>query len=143
MEKGFTLLEMVIVMVIIVLILGMSTVFFANSFPSAKLNSLTRDLSTTFRQARTLARNRGEQQVLVVDLDGKTFGMTGHTAKAIPGEIGVRIVDPVEGEIGRGTYSFIFHSTGGIEGGSILLSYKSKTVAIEPDPVVGSVVVKQ
>lgn len=134
---------MIIVMVIIVLILGMSTVFFANALPSTKLNSLTREMSATFRQARALAQNRGERQVLIVDLDGRTFGMAEHTVRAIPPEINIRIVDPVDGSIEKGKYSFTFYSTGGIEGGSILLSYKTRTVTIEPDPVVGSVVVKQ
>lgn len=143
MQRGFTLLELIIVMVVIVLILGMSTVFFANALPSAKLNSVTREIAATFRQARSLAQNRGEGQILIVDLDGKTFGMADHRAKAIPGEITMRIVDPLEGTIEKGKYSFIFYSTGGIEGGSLLLSYKSRTVTIEPDPVVGSLVVKQ
>jgi prepilin-type N-terminal cleavage/methylation domain-containing protein len=142
-EHGFTLLELIIVIVIVVLILGMSTLFFASTVPSAKLNGLSRDMSSTIKQARLLAQNKGETQTLTIDLDSKTYGIEGRDAKVIPPEITTRIVDPLSGEIQHGKFSLIFHDTGGIEGGTIILTYSKKTVTIETDPVVGSIVVKQ
>lgn len=142
-EQGFTLLELIIVIVIIVLVIGMSTLFFASTVPSAKLNGLSREMSTMIKQARLLAQNKGVTQTMVVDLDAKTYGIEGKEAKVIPPEITAKIVDPLVGEIVRGKYSLIFHDTGGIEGGTILLTYGKKNIAIETDPVVGSIVVKQ
>jgi hypothetical protein len=55
----------------------------------------------------------------------------------------VRAIDPLSGEVNRGKYTLVFHDTGGIEGGTILLTYSKKTISIETDPVVGSIVVKQ
>ena len=143
MHDGFTLLELIIVLALMVVILGLSTAFFSGALPSAKLNGLSRDFSTAIRQARAVALNRGERQTLVVDLDMRTYGLEGYTPRAIPPEIAVWIVDPSQGEIHRGRYVLIFHSTGGIEGGTILLASKKKTVAIEIDPIVGSIVVRQ
>ncbi len=141
--KGFTLLELIIVVVFITLILGLSSGFFGNMLPSAKLNSLGREISSTIRHARSLARNEGERQAVILDLDTRTFGLEGKTAKPIPPEITVRIVDPFAGDIYRGKYSLVFYGTGGIEGGTIFLSYRKKTVSIDLDPVVGSVMVKR
>lgn len=142
-ERGFTLLELIIVVVIIVLILGMSTLFFASTLPSAKLNGISREMSSMIKQARLLAQSKGEKQALIIDLDSKTYGIEGKAAKAIPSEITVRAIDPLSGEVYRGKYTLVFHDTGGIEGGTILLTYSKKTVSIETDPVVGSIVVKQ
>jgi prepilin-type N-terminal cleavage/methylation domain-containing protein len=142
-ERGFTLIELIIVVVIIVLILGMSTLFFASTLPSAKLNGISREMSSMIKQARILAQNKGEKQTLIIDLDSRTYGIEGRSVKAIPPEITARVIDPLSGEVYRGKYSFIFHDTGGIEGGTILLTYSKKTVSIETDPVVGSIVMKQ
>jgi prepilin-type N-terminal cleavage/methylation domain-containing protein len=142
-DRGFTLLELILVVVIIVLVLGLATLFFASTISSAKLNGLSRDISSTIKQARFLARNKGETQTLVIDLDAKTYGIEGKDTKIIPPEITAKIIDPLSGEIFRGKYSLIFHDTGGIEGGTILLTYSKKTITIETDPVVGSIVVKQ
>jgi general secretion pathway protein H len=142
-ESGFTLLELIIVIAIIVIVLGLSSVFFASTIPSAKLNGLTREVSAMIRQARVLAKNRGEMQALVMDLDARTYGLEGQTPKLFPPEITVRVMDPLSGEVTNGRYTFVFHGAGGAEGGTILLSYNRKTVAIETDPIVGSVIVKQ
>jgi len=142
-ERGFTLLELIIVVVIIVLILGMSTLFFASTLPSAKLNGISREMSTMIKQARLLAQSKGETQALIIDLDSKTFGIEGKETKAIPPEISARVIDPLSGEVYRGKYTLIFHDTGAIEGATILLTYSKKTVSIETDPVVGSIVIKQ
>lgn len=142
-DRGFTLLELILVVVIIVLVLGLATLFFASTISSAKLNGLSRDISSTIKQARFLARNKGETQTLIIDLDAKTYGIEGKDAKIIPPEITAKIIDPLSGEVFRGKYSLIFHDTGGIEGGTILLTYSKKTITIETDPVVGSIVVKQ
>lgn len=142
-RHGFTLLELIIVIVIIVLVLGMSTLFFASTVPSAKLNGLSKEMSSILKLARITAQNKGEKQTVIIDLDAKTFGIEGKEAKVIPPEITARVIDPLSGEVNRGKYSFIFYDTGGIEGGTILLTYNKKTMSIETDPVVGSIVVKQ
>jgi len=140
---GFTLLELIIVIVIIVLILGMSTLFFASTIPAAKLHGLSREISSTLKQARIIAQNKGEKQTVIIDLDSRTYGMEGKEAKYIPPEIFARVIDPFSGAVSQGKYSFIFSETGGIEGGTILLTHKNKTLSIETDPVVGSIVIKQ
>jgi hypothetical protein len=96
-----------------------------------------------FKQARITAQNKGEKQTVIIDLDSKTYGIEGKEVKAIPSEIKARVIDPLSGEVNQGKYSFNFYDTGGIEGGTILLTYNKKTMSIETDPVVGSIVIKQ
>lgn len=139
---GFTLLEVILVLFLISLILGLSTVFFANTMPTNRLNATAREISATIRYARTLARVNSERQTLTIDLDSKLYGIEGSASKNIPDDINIKIIDPLLGEVHNGKYSITFYETGGIEGGTIVLSTKKKTVNIELDPIVGSVVIK-
>jgi len=141
-NNGFTLLELIIVLFLITLILGLSTIFFANILPSNRLNATVRDISATIRQARTLTRTHGERQAVTIDLDSKKYGIEGRGVKDIPSDIYIKVIDPLSGEIYSGKYQIVLHATGSIEGGTIVLWNNKKTVSIQMDPVVGSVVIK-
>jgi hypothetical protein len=52
------------------------------------------------------------------------------------------VIDPFSGEIIRGKYPIVFNATGGMSGGTILLSSGKKTVRIELDPITGAVLNK-
>lgn len=140
-NKGFTILELLIVLFLIVLILGLSILFFANFLTSHKFNATVRDISTTIKQARALAQIHGERQTFTIDLDAKKYWIEGHEAKDIPSDIKIMIKDPMFGEIHEGKYNFILHEIG-VEGGEIVLSGNKKSASIQLDPVVGSMVIK-
>ncbi|MEW6416516.1 MAG: prepilin-type N-terminal cleavage/methylation domain-containing protein [Nitrospirota bacterium] len=141
-NNGFTLLELIIVLFLITLILGLSTIFFANILPSNRFNATIRDISATIRHARTLTRTHGETQIITIDLDSKKYGIEGRGIKDIPSDIYIKVIDPLSGEIDSGKYQLVLHAIGSIEGGTIVLWNNKKTVSIQMDPVVGSVVIK-
>jgi hypothetical protein len=57
-------------------------------------------------------------------------------------EIAVKISDPLTGDIERGVYPFVFNESGVTEGGTVTLSFKNRTVSVQPDPIVGTVLVR-
>lgn len=130
------------VIFLITLILGLSTVFFANTLLSSRLNGVVREMSATIRHAKSIARTNSETQVVSINLDSMSYGIAGQGDKNIPSGINIRIIDPFSGEVHSGKYSIVFHATGGIEGGTIVLSDNRRSVSIQLDPVVGSVVIK-
>jgi hypothetical protein len=140
--SGFALLELIIVLFLISLILGLSTIYFANFLPSHGFNSIVRDMSSTVRYARSLSQIHGEIQTVSIDLDSKTYGIEGRNMKTLPDDISIKLVDPISGEISEGKYNFIFYPTGGIESGTIVLWNSKKSVTIQLDPIVGSVMIK-
>jgi prepilin-type N-terminal cleavage/methylation domain-containing protein len=141
-DRGFTLLELIIVLFLMSLILGMVTLFFANVLPSNRLNATVRSVSSTIREARSLARIDGRRQVVTIDFDSKTYGIEGFGSRNIPKDVSIKVMDPVAGEVLQGKYQFVLHPSGGIEGGTIVLWNAKKTVTIQPDPVAGSIVIK-
>jgi len=139
---GFTLLELTIVLFIISLILGLSTVFFANLLPSSRLDATAKNISSTIRYARSLARISGEIQFVTIDFDSRKYGIEGRGEESIPSEINIKVIDPLSGEVSSGKYRLRFNTAWGIEGGTIVLWNKKRTVNIEVDPIVGAVVIK-
>jgi len=140
---GFTLLELIIVMFLASLILGLSTVFFLSSVPSARLDATGREMAATIRHARSVAQNRGEDQAFMINLDTKQYGLEGRKMKAIPAEISLMVDDPLSGEVRSGQYPILFRAYGGAEGGTVILQARKKAIYIRTDPVVGSVVTRQ
>ncbi|NTU42212.1 MAG: prepilin-type N-terminal cleavage/methylation domain-containing protein, partial [Nitrospirales bacterium] len=67
-EGGFTLLELIIVLFLITLILGLSTVFFTTSLSSGRLNSTAREMAAALRHARVMANMRGDSMLFTIDL---------------------------------------------------------------------------
>ena len=141
-DTGFTLLETIIVLFFIALILGLSTVFFANTLPSNRLNATAREISATIRHARHTALINGEKQTMIINLDSRYYGIEGIAQKSIPSGITLKVIDPLLGEVRKGEYPVVFHATGAMEGGTIVLSSGKKIVSIQLDPVVGSVVIR-
>jgi len=141
-EKGFILLELIIVLFLMAIILGMSTLLFTNLLPSQKFHATVRKVSATIREARSLAQIHGEKQYVILDLDAKQYGIEGRGSRDIPEDISIKIIDPFAGEILEGKYRMLFYASGGIEGGTIVLWSSKKAVEIRTDPIGGSVIVK-
>jgi general secretion pathway protein H len=141
-KNGFTLLEIIIVLFLITLILGLSTVFFAGYLPSVKVDATGREISGIIRHARSLARMNMESRTVMIDLDSRTYGIEGLGAKSLPPDALIRVIDPFSGEMTRGKYSIVFNPTGGMSGGTIILSRGKKVIRIEMDPITGAVLIK-
>ncbi len=141
-SAGFTLIEIMMVMVLIVIILGVSTVFFANRLPSENLTATGREMSAMLRFARLLARNSGEPRSVFINLDTGRYGIPGVQTRRIPGDVAVRITDPLEGDMMRGEYTVVFNGSGGSNWGRITLTGGRKAIRIDIDPVLGAAVAK-
>ena len=71
-RKGFTLIEITIVIVIIALLISMSVPFFGNLFTSMGLKVAAREISTTLRTARSYAVARNDNHSVIFTSDGVT-----------------------------------------------------------------------
>lgn len=134
---GFTLLELIIVVLLISIILGLVPVYFSGMLSAGRFDRSVREISDTMKHARSLARISGSQKTITVDLDTREYGIDGNNKKIIPVEINIRIVEPPLGEISQGKYRFVFSAGGDIEGGKIILWNDKKSVEIMIDPVIG------
>ncbi len=123
--------------------MGLAALFFGNTLPSTKLNATARELSATMRQARSRAMLTGTHQSVVLNLDARRYGIEGKFSRSIPSEIGLKLIDPLLGEVQAGTYRILFDPTGGVESATIDVWNKKKLLRIVTDPVMGTVTLKQ
>jgi len=136
-DRGFTLIEIMIVLVLMSLILGISTVFFANIMPAAKQKAAAREIVSTLRYAKKLAAIRNERQILQFDLDTGRYGIKGRGMKMIPEETALKIyesdinADPIT----KGQYNITFDSTDGGHWDKISLVRRNRIIQIASDPI--------
>ncbi|MDA8083402.1 MAG: prepilin-type N-terminal cleavage/methylation domain-containing protein [Nitrospiraceae bacterium] len=141
-ERGFTLLELIIVLFLVALIFGISTVYLANSLPAGKFNAAVRDIASSIRHARALAQIDGTAQAVTIDMETKKYGIEGKDLRPFPPDVQVRVIDPFSGAVTEGKYTFHFSPSGGSDGGTIVVWNAKRTVSIVVDPVVGAIVMK-
>ncbi len=139
--KGFTLLELIIVIFLITIILGLSGFFFAGSTSSQRFNSTVRGVAASLKYAKALASIDGEKKIFSIDMDRRVYGIQDMKGKDIPDGIGIKVTDPVNGDIHNGRYDIVLYPSTGLPGITIWLWDKKRTARIETDPVAGTVVV--
>lgn len=137
-DGGFTLIELSIVILIMLVILGIVAINFASQMSYNKLHSTAREISAMMRNAKALTY-KGDRQTVEFNIDEQSYGLVGKGSKKIPEEMHLRVADPVSGEIDKGTWQVVFSPEGTASGGVIILSSPKGTVHLKIDPIVGSV----
>lgn len=141
-EGAFTLVELLIVLSLICLVLGLALPFFESSLPNARLQEAAREAAAMMRYAREQAQADNRDQAFILDMDAGRYGIEGKMGRPIPPGVRVKVIDPFLGEVHKGRYTMLFPSTGGAEGGTIVISNEKKELSIMSDPIIGSIVVK-
>lgn len=142
-EAGFTLLELIIVLTLIGIMCGISTLFLVRGLPSARLSATARDISSVIRHARALAQLQREDQTVMINGKDRVYGIKGHPFRVVHEGITVETRDPATGQVSRNARTSRFYATGGQETISVIVKNKDKTLRIDTDPVVGSVTVQE
>lgn len=140
-SRGFTLLELLVVLAIMGLLLGLAAPRFHNIVPGFELQSSTRELAAALRETRSRALERGEPALLVVDLAGRRYGLGGSTqSKELPRDIvleALTAADDISEETRRA--GFRFFPDGSATGGRITLSRGEQEYRIDIDWLTGRV----
>jgi len=75
--RGFTILELLVVMVVVALVFAASPVLLQAALPSLRLQGASRDLAATLRLARSLAVSRGTVTEVRLDLERRRYRIPG------------------------------------------------------------------
>ena len=77
-SRGFTLVELLIVLVISVTIITLSTVAYGKLSTNAYLKSSARHIAASLRYARSFAVAQGVDSIFKIDLSNRTYSFTGN-----------------------------------------------------------------
>jgi len=137
LNRGFTFIEVMIVVFLMSLIVGMTTIYFANTLPSARHKAVAREMAASIKYARHLAYVKNEKQTLNIDLDAKNYSIKGRETRSIAPDVSVTVyeketnADPVR----EGQYLISYDTTGGSGWSKIELARKEKVITIKSDPI--------
>lgn len=134
---GFTLLELLVVLVLMAFMTGLAIPLISSGTPGAQIKAASRELLAGLRQAREQAIVTRQPTALTIDVDDRKFQISRHkTAFQLPGKLQIGLfVAEVEDNGKRG--SFIFYPDGSSTGGKVTVTLDGQTNRIDVDWLTG------
>ena len=117
--NGFTLVELMAVIVLLAIALTAVTFSFSKSLQSAKIRGASRDLVAALRYTRGQAIVKGRQEVLTLDLDGNSYTAPGKHAVKLPKDMTLGLTTADTEVTGANAGGIRFFPDGSSTGGHI------------------------
>jgi len=118
-SKGFTLIELMAVIVLLALAMTAVTFSFSKSLQSAKIRGASRDLVAALRYTRGQAIVKGKQEVLLLNLDDNSYSAPGKSSVKLPKGMGLRLTTAESELTGGNSGGIRFFPDGSSTGGHI------------------------
>lgn len=117
--RGFTLIELMAVILLIAIAMTIVSVSFSKSLQAAKIRAASRDLVAALRYTRGQAIVKGKSQALVLDLDNNSYTAPGKAAKQLPKGMVLRLTTAEIEQTGANSGGIRFFADGSSTGGHI------------------------
>ncbi len=117
--NGFTLIELMAVIVLLALAMTAVTFSFSKSLQSAKIRGASRDLVAALRYTRGQAIVKGKQEVLLLNLDDNSYNAPGKNSIKLPKGMGLRLTTAESELTGGNSGGIRFFPDGSSTGGHI------------------------
>jgi len=135
--KGFTLLELLIVLVIMVGAVGVATPFFARSMGTVNLNSGARELVVLLKKVANEAVITSESVRFKLDHENRLYKVSNDKKQyPWPKEIAVSLTAPARD---FDTNMIVFYPDGTTSGGRVLLKAEKRAYEIDVNWITGRV----
>lgn len=136
---GFTLLELLVVLVILGLTVALAVPVFSRAMPGVEAKAAARDVAAMLRAARSLAIAENREITVAVDLDRRTVELAGAQSRTVPAGIGIGLYTAAEELIDRGAGRIRFYPDGTSTGGRVRLSAGERKYDVLVDWISGNV----
>ena len=120
--KGFTLFELLVVLVLVALTAAVSAPLLLKGLGRAEARGAAQDVAAALRRARSEAVVRNSDVVLTVDVDERSFRMDGAAAHALPARLAVELYTAQTEQISADVGGIRFFPDGSSTGGEIVLA---------------------
>jgi general secretion pathway protein H len=139
-QRGFTILEVVIVLVLAGIMYALLLAVPMRGASSADLKSAARTLASGLRQAQTTAMSTRRDAVLTVDVEAREFVMPGESeARKLPNGLDLKLYT-AQSEVSSAQKGAIrFYPDGSSTGGRITVSAGERKYLVDVDWLTGRV----
>ena len=117
--RGFTLVELLVVMVIIALVLGLVATSLSRSISGAESRQAARKVVAALRYTRTQAILTHSEQVFLVDVEERRYQAPGRDPVVLPEGVEIRLTSARSEQTSESVGGIRFFPDGGSTGGRI------------------------
>ena len=140
-SRGFTLVEMLVVLALVALMMAISLPYASQSRGARSLDAAAQIIASYLRNTQSAAIGSNRERQLLVDLkNGMISGPDDNRSYELPDKIGVELFT-VDNQIKEDRATFRFFPDGGSTGGKIVLSSGTNRREIAINWLTGAVVV--
>jgi general secretion pathway protein H len=139
-QSGFTLIELVAVVVLLGIALSVVTMSFSKGLSGAKIEAASRDLVAALRYTRGQAIVRGEQQAMDIDVDHNTYQAPGKAIVRLPREMHLALTTAEIEQTGATSGRIRFFPDGASTGGHVTVFMGQRKWQINVSWLTGQVV---
>jgi general secretion pathway protein H len=125
-NRGFTLVEIMVVMVIIALVMGLVATSLSRSVSSAEARAASRKLVASLRYTRARAIIDKQEQVFQVNTEERSYQAPGRKKVNLPDGVDVTITTARSEVTSEDVYGIRFFPDGGSTGGHIELTVNER-----------------
>ena len=141
-QRGFTLLEILVVLVIGVLLVALVPPLLSGMSGATELRGAARQLAAGLRNARNEAITRQREAVLTLDLAQHRFGVTGDLrAIKLPDSVALKLYTAQSELIDGATGNIRFFPDGSSTGGHLIVSGPKVAYRVNVDWLTGAIAI--
>ncbi len=141
--RGFTLVEIVVVIALIGLIFAVISVSIGAGLDGAKVRAASRDLAAALRYTRTQAIVKRESQALILDVDARSYTAPGKPAVQLPKQMSMKMLTAASEQVDKGIGRIRFFADGSSTGGHIDLLREKAVWGIDIAWLTGEVTLRE
>jgi general secretion pathway protein H len=129
-QRGFTLVEKLVVMAIIALVLGVVATGMSRSISGAEARQAARKVVASLRYTRTQAILRHSEQVFEVDVEKRSYKAPGRDMVALPEGVEILLTTARSEMTSESVGGIRFFPDGGSTGGRVDLSVRGREYVV-------------
>jgi len=138
--KGFTLLEVMVVLVIMALILVIVPLFLPNVMASTHVKSAARELAASLKHARTQAIDRQREMTLVINVNENYYTLNNRSKTlTLPDKASLSLITAKSEQLSEHEGQIRFFPDGSSTGGQIKLTFKDQEYIVDVHWLTGKV----
>lgn len=139
-HRGFTLIEMLVVMTIMVLAYAMTAPMISAGLSGAELKAAARQITAGLRKARSEAVVRKNEVALTIDVENRQFELSGDKrVYRLPEKIEISLLTAQSELTDAKTGAIRFYPDGSSTGGRVTLSWGERKYLVDVDWMTGRV----
>ena len=139
-QRGFTLLEIMVVLAIAAIMMTVVPPLISKAMPGAQLKSATRQVAAGLRYARNSSLTTDKETTLMLDLESKSFNLSGQKKTyRIDEDLEITLLTADSEMVSENKGAIRFFPEGGSTGGRISLATEKRKYAVDVDWLTGKV----